>query len=290
MLRAAPLLAAIGIASASFLSPPQARAQLFADESAREEIKKLRADVDANLDAMRNLLRQLGDMRDQFESQRQQISSQQQKLQAFEEQTRELRGQVDEIDHLAKNPPKDKTGSKNAAAVRALKAEIALAQESQESLRAEADARLAEIDELRGDFARVRETIGDINARLPTPKRARSLRRRFRAAPNGRLRGGDSRIRALAAVFSARPLRLQRRLLDSQRASRACRFRRGRANGARFVVDFRPKRRASDGMLILARAIRAQGRGEEARGILENIITQNPTSLAADNARQLLTQ
>ena len=290
MLRAAPLLAAIGIASASFLSPPLARAQLFADESAREEIKKLRADVDANLDAMRNLLRQLGDMRDQFESQRQQISAQQQKLQAFEEQTRELRGQVDEIDHLAKNPPKDKTGSKNAAAVRALKAEIALAQESQESLRAEADARLAEIDELRGDFARVRETIGDINARLPTPNEQDLYDAAFGLHQTGDYAAAILEFERLRRFFPQGRFASNAAYWIANAHLALADFAAAEQTARDLLSTFAQSDRASDGMLILARAIRAQGRGEEARGILENIITQNPTSLAADNARQLLTQ
>ena len=286
MLRAAPLLAAIGIASASFLSPPQARAQLFADESAREEIKKLRADVDANLDAMRNLLRQLGDMRDQFESQRQQISAQQQKLQAFEEQTRELRGQVDEIEHLAKNPPKNK----NTAAVRALKAEIALAQESQESLRAEADARLAEIDELRGDFAHVRETIGDINARLPTPNEQDLYDAAFGLHQTGDYAAAILEFERLRRFFPQGRFASNAAYWIANAHLALADFAAAEQTARDLLSTFAQSDRASDGMLILARAIRAQGRGEEARGILENIIAQNPTSLAADNARQLLTQ
>ena len=293
------LLSALLWAGALLAAAP-AHAQLFSDDAARELAAKNAAEVADLKRALAQVHQNAEKALAETQAVRRQFAAAQTKIQALESRNRALQGALDEARHAA-------DGAQNAATAAAetarrlleelraratvmadLESELsrlsalALAREARD---AERDARLAEQAELTalltrdlrelGQYADVpdeREIYEAASAQFQKRDYESALadfRRVLRYYPEGRFAEG-------ARYWEAASLYFLGRHRDAARAARAL-------TGANPNSDKRP-----DAELILARALNALGEAAEARVILEGVIEQDPASLAADKARQLL--
>ena len=285
----APAFALAGI----LLIASPAAAQLFSDNTAREASAKNAADVENLKRALAQVNQNANKALADAQSIRRQFSAAQTKIQQLESRNRALQGATEEAKHAA-----------NAAAeaarqlleeFRAQTAKLAAAELELERVSALAaaletrsiqrDSHLAEQAELTaslmlqigelGQFAEIPseqelyEAASGMFQKRDYENALNSFRRVLRFYPSGQFSEGARYWEAAALFF-----------LGRHEAA---------AEAARTLAQTKPDSdKRPDAELILARALNALGDGASARTVLEGIIQNDPASLAADKARQLL--
>lgn len=290
---------ALALTTALTIAPPS-QAQLFADNDARQSAAQNAASVEDLRRALAQVNQNAEKALAETQAIRRQFSAAQTKIQELEASNRALQGGLDETKYAAQT---SQTAANAAAETitrlltefRAQTEKLRAAEASIERLTAqvaalesraiERDAQLAEQAELSANLMR---QIGELSefAEIPPEqdlydeasavfqkrdyeKALESFRRVLRLYPNGRFSEG-------AKYWEATALYFLRRYEDAAQAART------------LVRDNPNSDKRPDAELTLARALNAMGNDGEARAILEVIIENDPASLAADKARQLL--
>ena len=301
------------VAAAAFaLAVPEARAQFLTDDAARSranqnaadiaDIKKALGRLNQNIEGVSATAGQISP--DDFaklvadnQETRRQLGALRAQIQQLEETNRALQGGIDESKHEAASAQSAASASAETARqlldeIRAQSAtpavdaaQLSAVQSSVAAALAAADARVAELDaalaaalfeigELR-QFVQVpdeRELYESASAAFQRRDYETALaefRRVLKLHPGGRFSDGARYWESAALFFLNRH--------DEAAAAAAA------LAAERPESDKRP-----DALLILARAQKALGDAESARVTLEGVIESDPTSLAADKARQLL--
>ena len=284
----------------ALLAAAPAQAQLFSDDTAREQAARNAAEVEG----LKRALAQVNQSAEKAQAEalavRRQFAAAQTKIQELESRGRALQGALDEARHAANSAQSAAAAAAEtarqlldelraqAAAMTAAQLEITRLSAAARALEERAvarDAQMAEQAELAASLARDMRDLGQ-NIDVPDEREIyesasalfqkrdyesalADFRRVLRYYPDGRFAEGARYWESASLYFLGR----------HPEAARA----------ARALVDANPNSdKRPDAELILARALNAMGNPADARVVLEGIIESDPASLAADKARQLL--
>lgn len=248
---------------------PAVRAQLFADEAARNAAGKNTEDV-ATLKALtRNMNAKLETLESQLAEARGRNASLAQKNQQLETRVRALNGSVEELRALV-----DRTGSDGQVAARQQEIRVERLETSVETL-------VGEVGRMGKEFADMRQFVT-----LPPEEEIYAaaydayLRDNMKAAIAGFLR--------VLKHYPSGKFGANCRYYLGQATLKQGEYDAARTHAQALLTDYPSSDKTPAAMLILAQAYLGLERGEEYEAQLNRLIEQHPTSLAADDARQRL--
>ena len=245
------------LAAALLVAAPTAAAQLFADDIAREQAGKNAQALQTLSTLVQNLRKQLGEVA--------------QKQQAQTQRMRELVGQMEEMAAAA--------ADQNALGE--LRGELTKAETERAGI-------AEEMRNLAGQFSEVQANIAEMGEYIALPEESTMYdaavdhyqRKNYDSAAAGfrrMLRRYSSGKFAASARYWLSQIYIAQQQYDKA------------AEAAREVIQLHAdSQRAPGAMLALARALQEMGRKAESDDTLSALIAKHPATLAADQARQLL--
>lgn len=265
--------------AASALYAPGALAQLFSDDAAREQTRKNYEEIET----IKNLLRDLNQSVIQLEKARQQAAVLAQKNQEMEAQIGQLNGKLQETEKALRdvNSNKDAQHNQQKIAIDDLNLLIA-------DLRQQIDEFKASHDELKLSQDELKVALEEISEFVTLPSEHEIYTAAYGAYHGGDISGAIVSFRKLLNFYPEGQFAPNAYYWLSEAYLLEGNYTAAYDNAAVAINAYRDSDRRPATMLVLARALESLGDSEQARLKLEEIISEYPTSLAADTARQLL--
>ena len=254
-------------------APMPAFAQLFSDEAAREQTAK-------NAEQISEISAQLGDLARIVENLRNRLGAMAQEQQSAGLRLRELQGKIEEFGASV--------AAERNAALKPLGASASRAQQERAQLAAEVAALTESFAALSENFTALSVRFDEVGEFISPPSEEELYEAAFAEYRSGEFANAAEGFQRILGYYPEGRFGANAHYWMSLSFLAAGEYERAAEAARRLMSLYENSDKIPDAMLALARAQQNLGRAEESRATLESLVEAHPTTLAADQARHLL--